>query len=200
MGIINVLDIQVANMIAAGEVVDRPASAVKELVENSIDAGATKITVEIKKGGISFMRVCDNGKGMSEDFVKNVCDPFVTTRTTRKVGMGIPLLKLEAELTGGSLEIESKHVSVCGENHGTKVTAVFFKNHIDCTPLGDVVSTITTLIQGHPDTDFTFLHKTEEREVSLDTRELRQVLDGVPLDTYEVIKWINEYLKEQYIN
>ena len=67
MGIINQLDISIANLIAAGEVVDRPASVIKELLENSIDAGATQITVEIKNGGVSFMRVTDNGCGMSED-------------------------------------------------------------------------------------------------------------------------------------
>ena len=172
-----------------------------DIVENSVKAGAllTEISV-IEDSQTITVIINDNGCGMTEEVLKTVTDPFYTTRTTRKVGMGIPLLKLEAELTGGSLEIESKHVSVCGENHGTKVTAVFFKNHIDCTPLGDVVSTITTLIQGHPDTDFKFYHKTEDREVNLDTRELREVLEGVPLNTYEVIKWIEEFLNEQYIN
>ena len=115
--------------------------------------------------------------------------------------MGIPLLKLEAELTGGGVEIVSKYISSYPEEHGTVVTATFYKNHIDCTPLGDVVASITTLIQGHPDTDFLFIHKTEDREVSLDTRELREVLGGdVPLNTYDVIKWIEDYLKEQYSN
>ena len=95
--------------------------------------------------------------------------------------------------------MESRHISKFPDNHGTTVCATFYKNHIDCTPLGDVVASITTLIQGHPDTDFLFTHKFENGEVSLDTRELRTALEGVPLNTYEVIKWIEEYLKEQYI-
>ncbi len=78
------------------------------------------------------------------------------------------------------------------------MTAVFNKKHLDFTPLGDIVSTLTTLIQGHPDTDFYFSHKNGGKEVKLDTRELREVLEGVPLNSYEVIKWIEEYLKEQY--
>ena len=98
------------------------------------------------------------------------------------------------------MTVTSKHIGTYPDNHGTLVSAVFYKNHIDCTPLGDVVETIATLIQGHPDTDFLFIHKTEDKEIRLDTRELRTVLDGVPLNTYEVIKWIKEFLNEQYIN
>ena len=109
--------------------------------------------------------------------------------------MGLPLLKMAAEQTGGNIHIESSQ----GEDHGTCVKAVFYKNHLDFTPLGDVISTITTLIQGHPDTDFLFSHKNGEKEVGLDTREIREVLgDDVPLNSYEVIKWVTEFLQEQY--
>lgn len=173
-----------------------------DIAENSVKAGATLTEIGItEKDGLLTLRIADDGCGMTEEILKTVTDPFYTTRTTRKVGMGIPLLKLEAELTGGGVEIVSKYISSYPEEHGTVVTATFYKNHIDCTPLGDVVASITTLIQGHPDTDFLFIHKTEDREVSLDTRELREVLGGdVPLNTYDVIKWIEDYLKEQYSN
>ena len=114
--------------------------------------------------------------------------------------MGLPLLKLAAEMTGGNMKIESKHISQNESEHGTKVTAVFNKNHIDFTPIGDTVSSIITLIQGHPQTDFLFNHHTCGKTVSLDTRELREVLGDVPLDTYDVIKWIRDYLNEQYLN
>jgi len=172
-----------------------------DITENSVKAGATLTEISIEEDTDRFiLTITDDGCGMTAETLKTVADPFYTTRTTRKVGMGLPLLKLEAELTGGSLEITSKHVSEFPDEHGTKVCAVFNKNHIDFTPLGDVVASITTLIQGHPDTDFLFTHKTAEREVRLDTRELRVVLEGVPLNTYEVVKWIEEYLNEQYIN
>ena len=173
-----------------------------DIAENSLKAGAslTEITIT-EAGNLLTLTIKDNGCGMTDEVEKNVLNPFYTTRTTRKVGMGIPLLKLEAELTGGELTITSKHISEYPEEHGTVVTATFHKNHIDCTPLGDVVSSITTLIQGHPDRDFLFTHKTEEREVALDTRELREVLgEDVPLNTYDVIKWIEDYLSEQYLN
>ena len=172
-----------------------------DIVENSVKAGATLTEISvIEVGDTLTITITDDGSGMSKEVLETVSNPFYTTRTTRKVGMGIPLLKLEAELTGGKVEIASKHITEYPKEHGTTVKAVFFKNHIDCTPLGDVVSTITTLIQGHPDTDFKFIHKAEEFEVVLDTRELRQVLEGVPLNTYEVIRWINEYIIEQYKN
>ncbi len=170
-----------------------------DIVENSVKAKATltEILIEEKDERL-ILTIKDDGCGMTEEVLKTVTDPFYTTRTTRKVGLGLPLLKLEAEMTGGSMEVESTHISVDSEHHGTTVSAVFYENHIDCVPLGDTVETIATLIQGHPDTDFLFVHSFDDKEVRLDTRELREVLEGVPLNTYEVIKWIKEFIKEQY--
>ncbi len=167
-----------------------------DIAENSVKAKATLTEIYVREVGDTLtLTIKDDGCGMDESTVKSVIDPFYTTRTTRKVGLGIPLLKLACEQTGGSLNIESSIDSV---SHGTTVTALFFKNHIDFTPLGDVVSSIVTLIQGHPYTDFLFRHTTDMGEVELDTRELRQVLEDVPLDTYEVILWIRANLAEQY--
>ena len=171
-----------------------------DVAENSVKAGATLTQILITEQGDTLtLTFVDDGCGMSEEVVRSVIDPFYTTRTTRKVGLGVPLLKLAAEQTGGALTVESKTAEEYPDDHGTKVSATFFKNHLDFTPLGDVVSSLTTLIQGHPDTDFLFEHKTENGDVTLDTRELRQVLGDVPLDTYDVIKWIEEYLSEQYV-
>ena len=167
-----------------------------DISENSVKAGSTLTEILIiEKGDKLTLAIKDDGCGMDELTVKSVIDPFYTTRKTRKVGLGIPLLKLACEQTGGNLSIVS---STDEENHGTTITAVFFKNHIDFTPLGDVIASITTLIQGHPDTDFLFRHITEKGTVELDTRELRSVLEDVPLNTYEVICWITDNLKEQY--
>ena len=171
-----------------------------DITENSVKAGATLTQISIEETQNELvLTITDNGCGMTDEVLLTVLNPFYTTRTTRKVGMGLPLLKLAAEQTGGSLEIDSKHIDKFPNEHGTVVKTVFMKNHIDCAPLGDVVETIITLIQGHPDTDFLFTHKIENCEVSLDTRILRETLEGVPLNTYEVIKWIEEYLKEQYL-
>ena len=170
-----------------------------DIAENSVKAKATLTEINISEVGDTLtLTIKDDGIGMDEQTVKSVTDPFYTTRKTRSVGLGIPLLKLAAEQTGGSLSIVSTPITSDSEYHGTTVTAVFFKNHIDFTPLGDVISSITTLIQGHPDTDFLFTHEFKGKDISLDTRELRQVLDDVPLDTYEVILWIRDNLKEQY--
>ncbi len=170
-----------------------------DIVENSVKANATLTEISIFEDDDKLtLAIKDNGNGMTQEVLETVTDPFYTTRTTRKVGMGLPLLKLEAEMTGGGLEISSRHIDNNPINHGTKVCAVFYKNHIDCTPLGDVIETVATLIQGHPDTDFVFEHKIGDKEISFDTREIRTVLEGVPLNTYEVILWVKEYLKEQY--
>lgn len=176
-----------------------------DITENSVKAGAslTSILVE-EKGNTLTITIEDDGKGMSGEILRGVTDPFYTTRTTRKVGLGLPLLKLAAEQSGGEMHITSVSAEDDPENHGTKVTALFYKDSIDFTPLGDVVSTILTLIQGHPDTDFYFRHSSEDSgqqdfSVEMDTRELREALgEEVPLNDYEIIKWIESYLQEQY--
>ncbi len=170
-----------------------------DIAENSVKAGATLTEICIEETpDLLTLTIRDNGCGMTEEVLRGVTDPFYTTRTTRKVGMGLPLLKLEAEQTGGSLTVTSRHEKEYPTDHGTTVCSVFHKNHIDFTPLGNVVPSITTLIQGHPDTDFLFTHIFPNYTVSLDTRELRTVLEDVPLGSYEVLKWIEEYLDEQY--
>ena len=167
-----------------------------DIAENSVKAKATLTEILVSEEGDKLtLTIRDDGCGMDEQTVKSVIDPFYTTRKTRSVGLGIPLLKLACEQTGGNLTIES---STNEDNHGTTVRAIFFKNHIDFVPLGDVISSVTTLIQGHPDTDFLFRHNLDGAEVSLDTREIRAVLEDVPLDTYEVICWIRSNLEEQY--
>lgn len=170
-----------------------------DIAENSVKAGAALTEIYIDETADTLtLTIKDNGCGMTAEILNSVTNPFYTTRTTRKVGLGLPFLKLQAEMTGGSLSITSKHISDYPDDHGTSVVANFFKNHIDFTPLGDVVASIITLIQGHPERDFLFCHKAEFGEVVLDTRELREVLENVPLDSFEVLGWIKEYLNEQY--
>lgn len=170
-----------------------------DIAENSTKAKATLVEILITESDAELeISIRDNGTGMTEEVLSSVSNPFYTTRKTRSVGMGIPLFKIAAEQTGGSLHITSRHMDEFPVDHGTTVTARFNKNHIDFTPLGDVVSSVVTLIQGHPSVDFVFTHRSDGCEVSLDTRELREVLDGVPLDTFEVLIWIKENLEEQY--
>ena len=170
-----------------------------DVSENSMKAGATRVEILVNESDERLqIEIKDDGRGMTPEILNSVTDPFCTTRTTRKVGMGIPLFKLAAEQTGGGLNISSKHISDCPDGHGTVVSALFYKTHIDCTPLGDVISTVVTLIQGHPTVDLLFSHKMPDREVSLDTKEIREILEDVPLDSFEVLKWIRENLAEQY--
>ena len=170
-----------------------------DITENSVKAGATLTEIYIEEDDRSLsITIKDDGCGMSEETLRSVIDPFYTTRTTRKVGMGIPLFKMAAELTGGDFSIVSEDRDKHPDSHGTQVRATFIKDHLDFTPLGDTVSTVVTLIQGHPDTDFLFLHKLGCSEVSLDTRELRAVLEDIPLNSYEILRFIEDNLREQY--
>ena len=171
-----------------------------DITKNSVSAGAAHIRLSLTEteDHVLTIVIADNGRGMSPEFLARVTDPFTTTRTTRKVGMGIPLLMLAAEQTGGSVTIVSRHEEDHPDDHGTVVTATFFTDHIDFTPIGDLVSTMETLIMGSPEIDFIFLHDMNGQTVELDTRQLREVLGEVPLDSYEVIQWIGDFLREQY--
>ena len=164
-----------------------------DIAQNSITANASLITIEVLENTVEqtlLIGIYDNGKGMSEEQVKSVIDPFFTTRTTRKVGMGIPLFKMAAEQTGGSLQIKSE-LGV-----GTETRAFFKTDSVDFTPLGDVASTIQMLITMNTDRDFVYKHKVDDKEFVCDTRELKAILGDVPLDTYEVSQWILEFIKE----
>ena len=170
-----------------------------DIAMNSVKAGAENILIKLDETADKLiLTIRDNGCGVSEETVKNVMNPFYTTRTTRSVGLGVPLLKLAAEQTGGGITIDSVSEKDNPETHGTTVTAEFYKNHLDFTPLGDIVSTVTTLIQGSPEREWRFEHILEGGSVELDTKELREILGDVPLDNFEVIKWIEGYLKESY--
>ncbi|GHV11507.1 histidine kinase [Clostridia bacterium] len=167
-----------------------------DIAQNSVKAKATEIGVFVIEDTAAHsleVKITDNGCGMDEETVKRVSDPFYTSRTTRKVGLGIPFFKMEAEMTGGRFYLESK------SGEGTTIGAVFYTNTFDSIPLGDIVSTILVLIQGSPDIDFRFAHTTDGHEVGVDTAELRATLgEDVPLSEPDVIAWIREYLEEQY--
>ena len=170
-----------------------------DIVENSTKAKADFISIEINENDeLLTITISDNGCGMNEETLMAVSNPFYTTRTTRKVGLGIPLFRLAAEQSGGSLTITSVHKDHSATNHGTTVVASLCKTHIDFTPLGDVISTIVTLIHGHPDVDFSFNHSCPLGVVSLDTREMRVILEDTPINSFEILEWIKENLAEQY--
>jgi signal transduction histidine kinase len=172
---------------------------VLDITMNSVKAGASHIYVSlVEDNGWLTFTVSDDGCGMSAEVLARVSDPFFTSRTTRKVGLGVPFLRLLAEQTGGSVEITSKSETEFPDDHGTTTKATFDTTSIDFIPLGDIVSTVITLIQGSPDRDFRFTHETPRFTVSLDTAELREALGDVSLAEPEVLEWIREYLEEQY--
>lgn len=171
-----------------------------DVAKNSVTADAKNIDISVTETADGWMTLIiqDDGKGMNRETLNRVSDPFYTTRTTRKVGMGLPLLTLAAEQTGGTVRIESKTAENDPENHGTRVTATFDTNHLDFTPLGDVADSLCVLIQGSPEIDFTFTHERPGLSVEFSTKEIRQVLGDVSLAEYEVIAWIKKFIEEQY--
>ena len=166
---------------------------VLDIAQNSVSAEASLIEIELieetHKNNL-LIGIYDNGKGMTPQQVENVRDPFFTTRTTRKVGMGIPLFKFAAEMTGGKFEIESE-VGI-----GTRVRAYFKTDHLDFTPIGDMTSTIITLITMNLHMDFIYRRKINDSEFTVDTRQLKEILGDVPLNEPSIALWIEQYINE----
>ncbi len=158
-----------------------------DIAQNSLAANASLVEISVEETSDYIeVTIKDNGKGMSEEELKKVTDPFYTTRKTRKVGLGLSLFKQNVELTNGSFSIESK------PNVGTVVNARFNRHSIDCLPLGDLLETFITLIILNPDTDFVFKHKSPVKDYQLDTRELKTVLNEIKINEIPVINWIRE--------
>ena len=163
-----------------------------DLAQNAVtaDAKLIAITVDEQPGDDTLtVTIADNGRGMAPEVLKTAADPFYTTRKTRKVGLGLPFFKMAAEQAGGSFEITSK-VSV-----GTTVRGVFGLSNIDRMPLGDVSGTVLALIVCNPELDFVYTRRIGGGQFELDTREMRAVLGGVPLNRPEVADFIKNYLE-----
>lgn len=165
-----------------------------DIAQNSIAAGASLTEIVVKENTAEktlLIGIYDNGKGMTEEQVRNVQDPFFTTRTTRKVGMGIPLFKMAAEQTGGSFSIKSQ------PGVGTRVEARFKTDSIDFTPLGDMSSTIATIVCMNEDKDFIYTRVVDDAEFKFSSADIKTVLDGVPLSEPSVMSWVEGYISEQ---
>ena len=166
---------------------------VMDIAQNSIAAAATQIQMEVVERTDAHtltIGIYDNGCGMTDEQVKSVLDPFYTTRTTRKVGMGVPLFKMAAEQTGGTLTVSSK-VGI-----GTNIKAVFHTDSVDFTPLGDMASTVTTLVSMNTEIQFLYRHKVDKKEFVFDTAEIREILGDVPLSEPAVMQWMREFIEE----
>ncbi len=166
---------------------------VLDIAQNSIKAGASLVTVALRRDTARkrlVIRIEDNGCGMTKEQTERVVDPFYTTRTTRKVGLGVPFFKMSAEMTGGSFGIES----VIGK--GTAVWAEYCYEHIDMLPLGDMAATMTAMISVNPAIDFVYSYSRDETSFSVDTREVKAVLEGAPVNSPEVLGFIRDMIVE----
>jgi hypothetical protein len=164
-----------------------------DILQNSTRAKATKIELDVEKSTADdklVLRFKDNGCGMDETMVKKVTEPFFTTRTTRKVGLGLPLLKQNAELTGGSFNIQSQ-VGV-----GTEVTATFGLTHIDRKPMGDLAGAVVLTLSSYPDVRFIFHYKDDQTDFVLDTDEVNEALDGMSVQNPEIVQYLKEMIEE----
>jgi len=162
-----------------------------DIAENSVNAGADKIIIEIHENinnNKLAITIADNGRGMNEEMVSVITDPFVTTRKTRRVGLGIPFFKAAAEACNGVLTIQSS------PGKGTTVSVELQHDHIDRMPLGNIEDTLTNVFIGYPEIDWIFIYKTDDAEFSIDGKEIKTVLDGVPLSDPSVIRFIREQI------
>ncbi len=162
-----------------------------DAVQNSIEAGATRVTIDVTEDAgndVLSVAIADNGRGMSPDLAARATDPFVTTRATRRVGLGLPLFAATARQTGGTLTVGST------EGEGTKVTAVLGLRSIDRPPLGDMATTLACLLAGNPSLDLEYRHRSGGGEFALKTDDLREKLGGVGFSNPAAYELIRDYI------
>ncbi len=164
-----------------------------DIAENGIRAKATQINIKIieniRTDRLDII-IHDNGSGMEASFVEKVLDPFTTTRTTRRVGLGLPFFKRAAEECNGGLRISSK------PGEGTRVEASFQHSHIDRVPLGNMAETLTTLILADESIDYIYEHIFNDNKFFFSTKDVKKTLEGISISEIEVIIWIRDYLEE----
>lgn len=164
-----------------------------DILHNSLSAKATKIELfieESSKKDIYSITIKDNGKGIPKEMLETVTDAYTTSRKSRKVGLGIPLFKMNAEISGGSLTINSE------EGVGTELTAIFGFSNIDRLPLGDIEGCIVPFAASNKNLHFIYKHTTEKGDFTFDTKEIIQALDGMPLNNPKIILFLKEMVKE----
>ena len=164
-----------------------------DIAKNSTKANAEKVEIlleEDTKTGFLTITIKDDGGGMSPEFLAKVSDPFTTTRTTRKVGLGLPLFKLAAEQAGGKFEIHSR------QGVGTTVSASFGLDNIDRMPVGDLPGTFVTLVQGDPEVRFILTCRVDDEDFVVDTDEVKEILEGVPITSPQVLVWLSGFVSE----
>ncbi len=164
-----------------------------DILQNSVTAEATIIKLqidEIPDEDKYMVKFTDNGKGMDAKMVNHVTDPFFTTRTTRKVGLGLPLLKQNAERTGGSMRIHSQ------PGEGTEIEVEFSYKHIDRLPTGDIPGTLVLTASSYPSIDFIYEHNTPSGTFYFDTREIKETLEDLPISNPKVIAFMKDLIRE----
>ncbi len=165
-----------------------------DIMMNSVEAGAHLVQLNLVEDldkDLYTIEIIDDGKGMSAELVKNVLDPFVTTRTTRKVGLGLSLFQTAAQLCGGDISIESE------PGKGTQVKAWFIHSHIDRAPLGDITSALMAILLAENPIDLVYRHILGKKEFVFDSREVKAELGGeIPFSHPQVRDWIMESLRE----
>lgn len=164
-----------------------------DLIQNSVEAGAKNVTLTInedRSDNLLTFIVEDDGCGMDENMVKKVRSPFTTNRTTRKVGLGLPLIDMTTQMAGGSMDIDSK------PGRGTIIKAMYLYDHIDRPPLGDIATTIKIIAVSYQQIRFYYKHIKNNNEFILDTKEMREILgEDIDFGQLEISQWLDEYLK-----
>ncbi|WP_291856237.1 ATP-binding protein [Marinilabilia sp.] len=164
-----------------------------DIAENSIKAGAKQVEVELRYADNRLvMTISDNGCGMDEEMVNRITDPYITSRTSRKVGLGLPFLKMNAEQTGGNIMISSE------QGRGTTVKAVFLTDHIDCVPPGDLASSLSLLMTGNPEINFVIRLIKDDDAFEVSSNEINEVLEGIPISHPKVGVFVRNMLKEEF--